>query len=453
MNNTDKDYNLPSKSGNSELILKNEHSLKKDLKLRHNFKLERGCWGVRSVNVTTDNRYLIITNLKNPKIRVVDLEKLEYLPYTFSGHKSTVRLTSISSDNKSFFTASWDGTYRKFHIASGECTQILSGLGRSPSCFLDPKQKYLFTTSYDFDFDPESKNSGRCWDLSTGKIIGLYKHTNERKNPESIDIAYDQKFVYTGSDDGLALKWKLLGKKPILNFFQCAGSIRKVILSNNYCAFACGDGFARVHKKSGEYYRYFLHSGAEVLDVRISQDETKLYSASNDGSVKCFNLINGELIFHKKIHSSWIWSICLFNNDNMLVTGSSDGSVAIISATGELLLQFLNVPCNEFLITSPPDKVFQNGFFYTTNLDFIDVFSVDENLQILEKLDSNDLHRQSYIAKHNCKNLIITRLKNNNKYHSLTDRFLKNQELLNKLKHQSLPRALSAGLIKVTENM
>ena len=128
--------------------------------LKHKLNLNDGTLRLRSVNVTKDDRYLIVTFEDNAMIRVVDLEKLEYLPNDYDGHTNTVRLTSITADNKSFFTASWDGTFRKFEIASGKCLQVLSGIARSPSCFVAPEEKLLFTASYDSDFNVESKNSG-----------------------------------------------------------------------------------------------------------------------------------------------------------------------------------------------------------------------------------------------------------------------------------------------------
>ncbi len=57
---------------------------------------DTGVNGVRSVNVTSDERFLIITFESSlPRIRVVDLEKLEYLPHSFSGHTASVRITSL----------------------------------------------------------------------------------------------------------------------------------------------------------------------------------------------------------------------------------------------------------------------------------------------------------------------------------------------------------------------
>ncbi len=443
--------NIISPSGKGNTLTVNSQSEPwKSMKLRHSFDLTGKPEGVRSVNVSSDNRYLIITNEgKAGKIRLVDLERLEYLFPEYSGHTASVRLTSISRDNSVFFTGSWDGSARQFEIDTGKCTQILSGFGRSPSVFLDPEQKYLFTCSYDSDVDLEAGNIGRCWDLASGKTINYYRHSNDRKDIECMDIAYEQGFVYSGSDDGCAFRWPLKGEVPLLKYFECEGSVRKVAISTKYFAAACTDGAVRVFKKSsGNFYRIFPHAEPDVRDVRISKDETRLFSGAADGSVSCFNLVSGESIYHIKIHKHWIWSICLMHDDRVLVSGSRDGTVAFLSAdTGKILAQLHNLSNkDDFLITCPPEEKhgFPSGLFYTTNNDLVQVLSWDKEKRMYEKLKGNDSIRRAYINKLNLRNLIITKLKNNGQFNSLTDRFIRDRKLLTQLNKPELPQMLKA---------
>ena len=336
--------------------------------LKHRVHLKDGTFRVRSVNVTRDDRYLIVTFENHAMIRVVDLEKLEFLPNDYSGHTQTVRLTSITRDNKFFYTASWDGTYRKFEIATGKCSQFLSGIARSPSCFLEPEERYLFTASYESDFNVSSKNFGWCWDLATGKTIHSYEHSAERSKHEAIDICYDEGGVYSGSDDGRAYRWPLHGKEPLIEYFSCEGTVRKIAVSANLFAAACTDGIVRVHKKiSGECLYNFPNAHSDLREVRISKDETKLWSASGHGSVMCYDLLNGKQIYKKTYLKSWIWSIGLMRDEQILVGGGGDGQVIFLSAhTGQLLARLYMLPDqSDFLITCPPDNAFPEGIFYT----------------------------------------------------------------------------------------
>jgi len=415
--------------------------------LKHKLNLNDGTLSVRSVNVTRDDRYLILTFENNAMIQVVDLEKLEYLPNDYSGHTHTVRLTSTTRDNKSFYTASWDGTYRKFEIASGRCSQVLSGIARSPSCFLEPKERFLFTASYDSDFNVESKNSGWCWDLSTGKTIYSYEHSANRISHEAIDIACDEGGVYTGSDDGKAYRWPLHGKQPLMEYFSFEGTVRKIAVSATLFAAACTDGFLRVHKKiSGECIFNFRNAHADLREVRISKDETKLWSASGRGSVFCYNLLNGKMIYKKTYLSSWIWSIALMRDERILVCGGGDGQIIFLQAdTGQLLARlYILMDQSDFLITIPPDKTFVNGIFYTNNEACIKVLLEDKAKDSQEILEASDPRFTGYFNKLNLKNLILTRLKNNKHYDLLSSEYLKNKKLFHQVQQGSDPKRLRA---------
>lgn len=435
---------MPERKDTADLAISSNDQAKNIFKLKYQIELNGQCNSVRSVRLTSDNRYLIITyEISIPRIRVVDLDKLEFLSHQFADHTDTVRMTCITKDNKAFYTASWDGSSRRFEIESGKCTQILRCPGRIPNCILDSEQKFLFTASYDCDI--ESKNTGRCWDLSSGKIVKVYRNNDERIFIEGNDITYNDGKVYTGGDEGCAYQWNINDEKPLLKYFSFQGSVRKMALSANYFAAACTDGLVRVHDKlSGEYYRYFSHAYRPVRDVCISKDETKLWSAIDDGSVSCFNLTSGELIYNRKIHDSCIWSMCLRCDEKIMITGSRDGSVVFLSAdSGQILARLYNLQDKkDFLITCPPDKIFPDGFFYTTNKNFIQVFIEDKEKGIQEKLNLSDPRRDAYINKLNLRNLIITRLKSNEKYTSLTERYTRNQKMIDLINTRKFPHLL-----------
>jgi WD40 repeat protein len=419
-------------------------------KLKHRFKTNCIPDGVRSVNVCSD-RYIIITfESIFGYIRVMDLEILELLPYKYEGHSNSVRLTSLSGNNRLFYTASWDSTSREFELLTGKSNKVFKGHGgRSPSCFSDPSGKYLFTADYSSDLDPEAKNSGKCWDIASEIPIYSYKHprSKKEKDPEAIDIAYDQKYVYSGGDDSMALKWPLEGGSPIHKYFEFDGTIRKITITEKYFAAACTDGMVRVHwKESGEVFKYFFHSNDQVLDVKISNDETRIYSSSMDGSIACFDLFTGEKIYQNKIHSNWIWSICLMNLDSLLVTGSSDSSVAFLSAdTGELLARLHCYPAeNQFLFICPPvQKAFPKGFFFTPNLDFVKVYEDKGNDLAPEELKPEDPRRLIYINKLNLKQLISTRIKKPRSFEKISEYFMETKFILSEVNKVNTTLALN----------
>jgi hypothetical protein len=98
---------------------------------------------------------------------------------------------------------------------------------------------------------------------------------------------------------------------------------------------------------------------------------------------------------------------------------------------------------NDILVEVPPGKSFPNGFFYTTDTDFIEV--IDENeVNSPEILEKNDPNRLAYINKLNCKNLIISRIKNENHYDSLLDNHIHSQETGAFSFRNKLPKSLNS---------
>lgn len=415
------------------------------VKHRYNTRM----YSVRSVTASPDGNYLVITNTSNPKIKVLDLERLEYSPHPYTGHQDTVRLISFAPDGLSFFTASWDCTVRQFEFYTGRCLKVFSGFGKSPSVFMDPAGKFVFNASYDSYIDITKTNTGRCIDISTKKVINSYPHGHSMKNSESIDIAYDQEYCYTGSQDAAAYKWQLLGKMPVMQYFKEEGAgVRKIAVTEKYFAAACTDGRIRLfQKRTGECVNYFVHTaGSEALDVKISQDETKLYSCASDGTLKCFDLLTFKTIFHRKAHRNWIWGICLMDKDRLVVSGSTDGTIAFSDRTGKLQARLFNLVEDDILVTCPPEKVtYPNGFFYTSNKKLIEVYKVhgkDRKKEVLGPGSKKQI--DEYIDPLNQKNLIITRLRNETIYKRMMDNYRMRKNKIQGGWDYELPRLLTS---------
>jgi len=252
-----------------------------------------------------------------------------------------------------------------------------------------------------------------------------------------MDIAYDGKYVYTGSDDGTAHRWSLKKQISLTNYFDLPVTVRKIAVSKRYFAAACSDGIIRVYNKiSGRLYKQLKHNPSEeVLDVKITKDESKLVSASSDGTILCFDLLSGKYIFHSDVHFGWIWSICLYNDDQQIVTGSTDGTIVFMTIGGDILARYYNLAGKQVLISCPPekDKIFPNGCFYTTNNKLITVFRNNKKNSSNEVLAEDDRDRLNYLNKVNRKNIVISKLRNNKDYDKLSENYCKHKKLLDGL--------------------
>jgi WD40 repeat protein len=196
-----------------------------------------------------------------------------------------------------------------------------------------------------------------------------------------------------------------------------------------------------VYFKNHAFLKNFRVSDTDVKDVKIAKDESFIVGCSDNGTVKSWSLKTGEELYCKRVHKSVIWSICLFKNDTMLVTGGTDGRINFIDTdTGRIICRMLNFPWdNEMLIAIPPDKYFPKGLFYSTNTKRILVFAEDENGN-RDILPQNSRERIAYINKFNCKNLILSRLKSEKNFTLLSEMHLKNQKKITPFFERKFPK-------------
>src|SRR4030042_7153571 len=105
MNNNN---SLSRRKGNESPDIKRHDELNPKSHLRHNYKPDCLRYGVRSVNISPDKKFLVVTwESNNGYIRVIDLEKLELLPHRYIGHTDSVRMVSFTKNSKYFISASW----------------------------------------------------------------------------------------------------------------------------------------------------------------------------------------------------------------------------------------------------------------------------------------------------------------------------------------------------------
>jgi WD40 repeat protein/tRNA A-37 threonylcarbamoyl transferase component Bud32 len=113
---------------------------------------------------------------------------------------------------------------------------------------------------------------------------------------------------------------------------------------------------------------YFLpkplkgHS-SDVNSVAFSPDGTTLGSASDDKTIKLWNLVNGEEIRTLEGHSNWIWTVAFSPDSKTLASGSADKTIKLWNLkTGKLIRTLQGHSDGVTSIAfSPDDKTFASG--------------------------------------------------------------------------------------------
>ena len=109
--------------------------------------------------------------------------------------------------------------------------------------------------------------------------------------------------------------------------------------NNRIIASASEDGTVKLWNIQGELVRTLESHQDEVHDVVFSPDEKIVASASRDGTVKLWNL-RGKLLYTLEDHTEWVKDIIFSPNGQTIASASDDGTVKIWNLQGQLLHTF-----------------------------------------------------------------------------------------------------------------
>lgn len=377
--------------------------------------------GVRSVNISASGLFLI-TSTNNNRVNAWDLSN-GVSKFIYHGHDNTVRNTFFG--NGCIFSCSWDGTCHQFDLQGNFIKKFTDHCGRMPS--VTNFGNLLFTASYDDDVNPGYYNTGRCWDIETGKVMYRYPHSF-RESVETIKVDYDpvKKLVYTGSDDRCVYKWELTSKK-LGSFEGHQGAVRCVKLAKGgeILITACQDQKIRLYNTSDcNLIREIHEFSEEVIDIAVTADDIFFAAASFDGRAALFELDSGLMVREFAGSFSDLWSVCFGNRDKLVITGSTDGLARFYNLeTGDYLCGYHNFSeTDDFLWVSPPDETRPDGFFYTNHPEkFIRVMKTVRNKQSTFTFQVSGEEREEYIRKHNQPNAIFGKIWNYQFYKQLED--------------------------------
>ncbi|NXS93872.1 FBW10 protein, partial [Jacana jacana] len=216
---------------------------------------------------------LVAIGSADRKVRLLDTSRMKEVPPLLSGHAGSIKALFLHEKKGFILSASFDLSIRCWNIHSGVCMKIFNGHCGTITC-LDLHEERFVSGSRDGMVKVWSLESGKClktlkhssavwvvkmdsvhvvsgcerglvkvWCVDTGTLI---KTLEGHQGPIKC-LAFDQWHLVTGSSDGYALGWSMLG-----NLKRCLIAFRhpKEVLSLEFLYLrvisGCADGKIRV---------------------------------------------------------------------------------------------------------------------------------------------------------------------------------------------------------------
>jgi WD40 repeat protein len=269
------------------------------------------------------------------KVRIWQVDGYQEV-LTLEGHSSWICAVAFSPDGQTLATGSFDKTVKIWSLATGQCVQTLLGHGGwvwavafNPDgrtlasgsddhtikvwdlvrnrCLstLQGHESTVWSLAYSPDGTTLASSSAdqtiRLWNLSTGSVTELLQGRTNRVR--SLAFSPDGVFLATGGIDCTVDIWEA-------ETGECLRSLK------GHLQPVLSVAFARAHSAT-------LEPSREGNPVPL------LATASQDCTIRLWNIASGQCVKALKGHRNGVWSVAFHPTSDLLVSGSNDSTVKL----------------------------------------------------------------------------------------------------------------------------
>ncbi|MBW4467981.1 MAG: hypothetical protein KME07_21355 [Pegethrix bostrychoides GSE-TBD4-15B] len=282
--------------------------------------------------VTVDcnfNGQFVASGSSDRTIRLWDTSSGECLR-VLVGHTSSVLAVAFSPDNRILASSSHDGTIRFWDFQTGQCLKLLGGQNKTVWAIAFSPDGQALASCHD-------DGSLRLWNIQTGECLRAFKgHTSF---PSSIAFNPDGQTLASGSDDLSVRLWEIETGRCLRTFRGYTNSLSSIALSpaNNHSSevfnqiLAIGGSTPNIQLWNLQTETYKILSGHTrgIWAVAYSLNGQMLASASDDKTVRLWDVRTGQCLNVLKGHSQWVLSVAFSPDGQILASGSDDRTVRL----------------------------------------------------------------------------------------------------------------------------
>ncbi len=265
-------------------------------------------------------------------VEIWDLADSSQPQLILTGHNNAVHYAAFAPDDARLATASADSTAKVWDVASGELLFTLSG--HEATVFrlaFSPDGRFLTTASHD--------GTARIWNVSrdAGGEAQTFVHSGDIPSG-SIELSPDEQKYAFGTINGTTIVGDAATGEQLLTLQnEFNGPVHGISFHPNgsRLATASEDGLVRIWDTvTGELlFRFTAHVGGNsggnegALDVAYSPDGARLATAGADRLAKVWDAVTGEELLVLEGHTTGLFRV-VYNGDGRYLATASDANNA-----------------------------------------------------------------------------------------------------------------------------
>lgn len=268
---------------------------------------------ISSVAFSPDGNFGVSGSYDN-MLRLWDLRSgEEIIPYA-QGHTDRINYIAFSPDGKILATASDDTTIKLWDLKTSKLLRTFTGIARGGIVTFSPDGKSLVSMV--------ENNTIRMWDTNSGQVLRDFR--GHKSYIRSINFSPDGNRILSSSYDSLKL-WDSQTTQLVLNVpsYTSWGNSSLFALGSNAIVADCKDNSIKLcSTTNGEVIREFLGHTERIMALDVTPDGQFLISASDDQTIKIWDIKTGGMI-REFAHPSKIWAIACSPDGRYLATSSN----------------------------------------------------------------------------------------------------------------------------------
>lgn len=234
-----------------------------------------------------------------------------------------VRTIALTPDCQTVITGADDGSLRTWHLETGTLDRIFEGhVGRINAIAITPDGLRAVTVSDDCTL--------KVWDLTSDK--SNRDHKGHKKRVRKLASSADGRLTFSTADDR---KFKAWDTKTCQEIFSFSGYRHWPLAMSPNGAYVVSVSPRRyatlqvIECPGWEVYQELKGHTDVLRAVAVSPDSRWVVSASDDGTIRCWEIRSGDSRISIQIDKHYVQTIAVFPDSQHIISGSDDRTLKL----------------------------------------------------------------------------------------------------------------------------